>query len=88
MLTSSTIFCLLEVVGGQKTKDNGDVTGSIQTRNALCDTLTDIVEMRCLSTDDAAEDDNGIITVVECHLVSTVDEFKRTRYGLHMDILR
>ena len=44
--------------------------------------------MRCLATNNGTEDDNGIVTVVERHLVSTVDQLEASRNGLHMDVLR
>ena len=68
--------------------DDGNVVGCIQTGNALSDTLTDIVEVRGLTTDDTPQDNDGIITIVEGHLTGTVDELKRTGNSLDMDILR
>ena len=51
------------------------------------DTLTDVVEVGCLATDNAAQHDDGIVAVVECHLTGTVDKFERTGYRLDMDVL-
>ena len=77
----------LAFIRRQQAKNYGYVAGGIQTGDALCHTLTDIIEMRCLTTNHAAENDHGVVTVVERHLVSTVDQFKRTGNGLHVDIL-
>jgi hypothetical protein len=34
--------------------------------------------MRCLATDDTAENDDGIVTSVQNHLTGTVDQLKTT----------
>ena len=44
--------------------------------------------MRRLTTNHGTQDDHGIVTIVERHLVSPIDQFKGTGNGLHMDILR
>ena len=44
--------------------------------------------MRCLATNDGAQDNHGIIAVVERHLMCTINEFERAGNGLHVDVLR
>lgn len=43
--------------------------------------------MGSFSTDDASEDDDGVVASVEHHLMGAVDKFKATGDGLHVDIL-
>ena len=85
--STGTVAGLLEGVGGEQAVDDGDVAGDVEAGDASGDTLTDIVEMGCLATDDAAEDDDGVVAVVEGHLVCTVDELEGARDGLDVDIL-
>ena len=70
---SRTILGLLHVLCGQQTEDNGNVVRRVESGNALGDSLTDVVEMGSLAADDAAEDNDGVIAVVERHLVRSVD---------------
>ena len=86
--STCTVFSLLQVIGGQKSKDYWNVIGGIETCNTLRDSLTDVIKMRSLTADDTAEDDDSIITVVEGHLAGTVNQFERTWHGFHMYILR
>ena len=79
--------CLLHVVGGEQAEDHGDVVCGVEACNALRDALTDVVEMGCLAADDAAEDDDGVIAVVESHLKSSIDELEGAGNSLHMDVL-
>ena len=44
--------------------------------------------MGSLSTDDASQDDNGIIAVVAGHLTGTVNKLERAGNGLDDDVLR
>ena len=62
---AASVLCLLEVFRGQQSVDNGNVTGGVEAGNALCDTLTDVVEVWRLATNDTSQDDDGVITVVE-----------------------
>ena len=84
---SAAVFGLLEVVGGKKTKHHGNSARRIQAGDTLGDTLTDIVEVGRLTTDNTSQDDHSIVAVVERHLVGTVDQLERAGNGLHMDIL-
>ena len=87
-LTASAILRLFKVVGGQQTEHYGDSARGVQAGDTLGDTLTDVVEVRGLATDDAAEDDDGIVTIVERHLMRTVNQLERARNGLYVDVLR
>ena len=86
--STSTIHSLLHIFRGEQSVDYGDVASSIQTGYTCGDTLTDIVEVGRLATNDRAEDDDSIVAVVERHLVSTIDEFEGAGNSLHMDVLR
>ena len=54
----------------------------------MCYSLADIVEVGCLTTDDAAEDDDGVEAVILAHLLCAIDELETSRNGLDMDVLR
>ena len=80
-------MCLLQVVGGEQTVDDGNLTLGVEACDAVGDSLADVVEVRRLAFDDTPEDDDGIVAAVQTHLVGAVDELERTRYGLHVDVL-
>ena len=44
--------------------------------------------MGSLAADDTTEDDHGIVTVIKCHLMGSVDQFEGTGNGLHVNVLR
>lgn len=73
---SATILGLLQVIGGQQAIDDGDAARGIKACDAGSYSLADVVKVGCFSTNDTAENNDGIVTVVERHLVSPVDEFK------------
>ena len=68
---TAAVFGLLEVFGGEKSVDDGNLAGRIQAGNACGYSLTDVVEMGSLATDDTAKNDDGIIHASKCHLVGT-----------------
>lgn len=85
---TATVARLLQVVRSEQSVDDRNVSCGIQTGDALGYSLTDVVEVRCLTANDAAKDDDGIVAVVEGHLVGTVDELEGARNGLDMNVLR
>ena len=87
VLATCTIAGLLEVVGGEEAEDDGDVARGVETGDTLCDALTDVVEVGRLAADDAAEDDHGVVAVVEGHLTGAVDELEGAGHRLHVDVL-
>lgn len=87
MFPSCTVLGLLQVIGRKQTIYNGNITSGVHTGYTLGNTLTDIVEMGCLTTNHTTQDDNSVISVVKCHLVSAIDQLERAGNGLDMDIL-
>ena len=62
--STTAVLCLLQVVCGEKTIDDGDVLCGVEVCNAVCDTLADVVEMRGFAPDDTSEDDDGVESVI------------------------
>lgn len=73
---SATILGLLQVIGGQQTINDGYAARGVKACDAGSYSLADVIKVGCFSTNDTAENNDGIVTVVERHLVSPVDEFK------------
>ena len=86
--SATAVLCLLQVVRGEQPVDDGDVLCGVEMRNAVGDPLADIVEVRCLSPDDASEDDDGIESVVLGHLLRSVDQLEAAGNRLDVDVLR
>lgn len=68
-LPSASVLSLLQVICRQQSVYDRNLAGGIQPRDAVGDPLTDVVEMWCFASDDATENDNGIVTSVKCHLM-------------------
>ena len=85
--TTATAPIMLPVVGGEQTEYHGNAAGGIQPCDACRHALTDIVEVRSLAPDDAAQDDHGVVAVVKGHLVGTIDQLKAAGHGLHVNVL-
>ncbi len=77
---------LLQGVGGEQAVDDGNLALGVEAGDAVGDTLADVVEMGRFATDDAAEDNHGVVTSVQAHLVGSVDELKAARNGLYVDV--
>ena len=58
--SSGPILCLLHGIGRQHPEDEGYPEQCIEVCNTLCDTLTNIVEMRRISPHDTADGNHGI----------------------------
>src|SRR5574344_32011 len=56
--------------------------------DSCCYTLADVIEVRGVSTNDTSQDDDGIKSIVFCHLLFTIDKFKTSRNSFNMDVLR
>lgn len=52
--STTSVFGLLQVVGGEQTVNHGDIAGRIQACNAVGDAFADVVEMRRLAPNDAS----------------------------------
>ena len=76
------------VLTAEQSEYYGNVVGSIQSGNTLCYSLTDVVEVRCFTTNHTTQHDDSIITVVECHLACTINQLKGTWHCLYVDVLR
>ena len=61
---AATVFCLLQVVGREQPVDDRSILSCIEPGYTVSHSLTNIVKMRCLATDDTAENDDGIVTSV------------------------
>lgn len=86
--SAATVFGLLQVVGGEQAVDYGYFALGVELGNAVCHALANVVEVRSFAAYDAAENYYGVISAVECHLVSTVNKFETARNGFYMDVLR
>ena len=86
--SAATVFGLLQVVSGEQTVDYGYFALGVELGNAVGDALADVVEVRCFAADYAAEDDDGVISAVERHLVGAVDKLETAGDGLYVDVLR
>ena len=58
--STCAVLGLLHGVSGDKAKDYGDATLSVQLGNALCGACSHVVEVRCVATHHAAECDDCI----------------------------
>ena len=87
-LATTSFLSLFQIVGCEETIDDRNVLRSIEMCDAISDTLTDVIEMRCLTTNHTAENDDSIKTIVLTHLLSTVDKLEAARHMLDMDVLR
>ena len=85
-LPPTSILCLLQVVGGEKSVYYRDFAACIETRNAISYALTDVVEVGRFATNDASEYDDGIVSAVQRHLVGTVNKLKTARNGFHVNV--
>ena len=66
----------------------GDILCGIEVRNTISHALTDVVEVWSLAPNDTSKYDNGIETIVLCHLLCTIYELKTARNGFDMDVFR
>ena len=62
MFAAATVFCLLKVIGGQKTVDNGYFALCVKSGYAICDTLTNVIEVWSLAANHSTQKDYGIIS--------------------------
>jgi hypothetical protein len=61
MLATYAVESVLFVVNGENAEDNGDVAIRVEISDALGYALAYVIEVRCSATDNATEDDNGVI---------------------------
>ena len=63
---STTILSLLQIVGGEQAIDYWDVTSGVEASNTIGHPLADIVEVGSLATNDASQNDDGIVADIWC----------------------
>ena len=88
ILATATVESLLLVVSGKQTIYNRYLACGVESCNACCNALADVVEVRSLTANYATQDNHCIISTVQNHLMSSVDKLEATRNGLHVDVLR
>ena len=71
--SAGPILGLLKVVGGQQPIDHGNAARCVKPCYSSRNPFTNVIEMWGFAPDDASQDDDGIISIVECHLVGTID---------------
>ena len=84
---TTSVHCLLMIIGGQQSKDHRNVLCGIESGDAKGDALADIVKVRRVATDDAAQDDDGVETIVLAQLLCAIDELEAAGHSLDMDVL-
>ena len=84
--TTAAVLSLLKVVGGEQTKDEWYVVLQIEFGNAMGCALTNIVEVRGISSDDTAEAYDGIGFVLTHHDSGTGNKFKTARHMHDVDV--
>ena len=79
-LSSAAVFCLLHVVGSNQTVDNGNVLSGIKPGESRGSTLTDVIEVRSVTSNHTTDGNYGIEWQLR-HLLCTIDEFETARHG-------
>ena len=87
VLAAAAVERLLQVVGGEQAVDDRYLACCVEACDACRYALTDVVEVRCLAANHAAEDDYGVVAAVQNHLVSAVDKLEAARNGLDVNVL-
>ena len=86
-LATAAVLGLLQVVGGQETIDNRNLLCCVEACDAIGNTLADVIEVRSLTTNHATQDDDSVVSAIENHLMSAVNQLEATRNRLHVDVL-
>ena len=76
VLATAAVERLLQVVGGEQAVDDRYLACGVETSDAVSNTLADIVEVRSLTANHATEDNHGVVTTVENHLVCSVNQLE------------
>ena len=86
-LESHSFFCLLVVVDGEQSEDDGDVSLCVEFGESLCDALADIVKVRRVTFDDASDGDDAVDVSEFGELRCSIDEFKTSGDSVDGDVL-
>ena len=86
-LATAAVLGLLQVVGGEETIDNRNLLCGVEACDAIGNTLADVIEVRSLTTNHATQDDDSVVSAIENHLMSAVNQLEATRNRLHVDVL-
>lgn len=86
--STGAFFGLLFVVDGKQAEDDGNVAVGVELGDALGHSLTDVVEVGRVATDDASEDDDAVDVAELGELCGGINEFKTAGDAFHGDVLR
>ena len=87
-LATAAVLGLLQVVGGEETIDNRNLLCCIEACDAIGNTLADVIEVRSLTTNHATQDDDSVVSAIENHLMSAVNQLEASGNSLYVDVLR
>jgi len=88
MNTSCTVFGLLHVFSSDESVYDRYLSVRVELGESLGSTGADIVEMRCIASDDAADSDDSIYLFGTCHLGCSVNEFETSRDSTYVNIVK
>lgn len=84
---ATTFLCLFEGVAGEQPVDDWYLTHEVQVGQTLRCSLTDVVEMRCVATNDATDGNNSIHLTGIDKTCRTINQLETTGNGLDRDVL-
>ena len=87
LLAAGTIMSLLDIVGGQYTKSDGESVAQRDMLNSACSFGRHVFEMGGFAPDDSTETNDSIVTSCFTQAIRHLGQFKRTGARKHLDIL-
>ena len=88
ILAAAAVESLLLVVVGEQALNDRYLACSVESGDAVCHSLADIVEVRSLTAYYAAQYYHSVVAAVQYHLVGAVYQLKATRNCLYVYVLR